>query len=257
MIFLYALLQSPIIPPTPPQEDAKPFVLTPSPEELARGRTFDYDLPDLIHEFVGRRHLCAEGEEDHGPEAEDRRRFLRCATIHREEVELRRLYAGDVVAESALNQHWRDYRNERFLARFGDDKPKILVRRSIQEALHVESGKKMSVVMETSANQSPTIRITARWGDVAARTIQIPVSDLPDFDMSTVSLFLRPSGEHEGLGITVSFGRHRGYCWRNQDDDRPEVSFWFTRRDVSASKQGWPNCESSHETLPVELAPAR
>jgi hypothetical protein len=257
MILLYALLQAPIVPPRLPVEDAKPFDLTPTPEELARGRTFAYDLPDVIHEFVGRRHLCAESEKDLGPEAEDRRRFLKCATIQGEEAEWRRLFAGDLLVESALNADWRAYRNDRYLARFDGGPSNVQVRQLRQEGLDPESGKAVSVAIEMSASQKPAIRITASWGDVAARTIHIPATDLPGFDMSTTSLFLRPAGEHEGLGITVSFGRHRGYCWSNRDDDRPEVSFWFTRRNVSASRQGWPNCDPGHENFPVELAPAR
>jgi hypothetical protein len=257
MILLYALLQAPIVPPRLPVEDAKPFVLAPTPEELARGRVFSYDLPDVIHEFLGRRYLCAEGEADGDREAEDRRRFLKCATIQIEEAEWRRLFAGDLLVESALNADRRAYRNDRFLARFDGRPSKIQVRQLTQEGLDPESGKAVSVAVEMSADQKPMIRVTASWGDVAARTIHIPATDLPGFDISTVSLFLRPSGEHEGLGITASFGRHRGYCWHNEDDDRPEVNFWFTRGDVSASKQGWPSCGSSHETLPVALAPAR
>jgi hypothetical protein len=67
-----------------------------------------------------------------------------------------------------------------------------------QEGLDPESGKAVSVAVEMSADQKPMIRVTASWGDVAARTIHIPATDLPGFDISTVSLFLRPSGEHEG-----------------------------------------------------------
>ena len=259
MIFLYALLQAPIVPPRVPLQDAKPIAGPPSVEDFAPDPFFPSEFRDALREFLGRRHICADlaTDPDLDAQTKDRRGFLRCEALQREEAEWRRVFKGDPAVEAALNEDPLKYRNPQFLSCFDCSEPNVRVRRSTQEGVEPASGKPVAVTMEISSERIPAILITARWGDVAARTIRMPAADLPGFDIATASLWLRASGEHEGLSITVRFGRQRGYCWNNRDDDRPEVNFWFEPGRVSASRQGWPACNSSHELFPVELVAAR
>lgn len=252
MLLLYAMLQTPMVPLGPPIESAQPLARMPSPEDLARDRDFDHDLPGPVLDFLGRRRICSGLEGNSGREAEDRRHFLSCATLPAEEARWRQLATGDTAVEAALSQDPRDYRIPRFVSRFDGEPPNVQVRRWTQEGIELTTGQPVSVIIETPASERPVIQITASWGDVPARTIHIPAADLPGLDLSTVSLWLRPAGEHAGLSITARFGRHRGYCWNGSADDRPEVNLFFTRTHVSASRQGWTECNPSHETFPVE-----
>jgi hypothetical protein len=101
MIFLYALLQAPIVLPRIAPQDPQPVGGMPTAQDLVQDRTFDYDLPGPLYDFLGRRHICADlaTHPDPDAETEDQRRFLNCAALQREEAEWRRLGKGDAAIE--------------------------------------------------------------------------------------------------------------------------------------------------------------
>jgi hypothetical protein len=209
-----------------------------------------------VIDFLGRRKLCQDLQDDDRASTLEARRVRGCATLVAEERRWRQVYFDNAPVMAWLNDDPAEFKLNTISVETWDGPPPIRTNRLELAGTDANGKTPVSVSITTDSNGRNWIRITVSWGDVAPRTIQLPASDFPEFDPSSALIALRPSGPHESLSLRISYGWWRGYCGSLDEDDRPRISMTFTRTNVTGRRRAMTNCNLNYSDLPlVVVAP--
>lgn len=212
--------------------------------------------PTEMVDFLGRRRLCGELPEpehrDAGYRQEAQR--LRCASLPEEERGWRARYAGNAAVLRWLDLEPERFRLNNVVISAWDGPPAARPRRIEQSGVDARTGEPYRLVIVTDGNHGRT-RITASFAGIPQRSFTLDDHQIPLLDLQSLRVALgTPPVRRPRLYLMLRYGEARGYCFLEDEDDRPELQIVFDGDGVRGYRTEGSNCETATTQLPDAAA---